>query len=622
MPAEDSTSSTYAVLHRRTARRRWVRAQRLRLRPVWRRTRPFVVIGLALAVLVLGTIGFQRVYPSEEAIDSFYRALTLFGLGGVADFVPPELQIARALGPIITGYAAIRGLLALSREQVQLLWFRLFLRRHVVVGGLGTIGFRLAKSFNEAGFQVVAIERDPANPAISGCRERGISVLTGDVTDGAALRNVRCDRADLFVAASGDDGLNMDAATAATRGVVRRRFGVLTALIHLDDMELVRTLKAEEAASTRTAAIRLEFFNVYESAAYMLLDRFPPFPSGGAVAGTHTAAVVGFDGVAHSLVLNAARRWTSAERHPGAELHVVLLSATAVEDRSRLLARHPELESICQVHAQKAVLDLDLERGELNLGTDGASSVYVCLWNEADALAAAMALRVRSESSGASIVVTVEDAGAGVASAIRDGAGILEDIDAFGVFSGALKPDLLLRGNSELLARAKHEEYLAHQFAEGVPPGPPAMVPWEQLSEDLKGANRSFADGIGAKLEAAGCALVPAPLTATNGGGFSFTDAEVEDLAMMEHDRWVRDKERDGWHYGPERNDEQKLHPLMVPWEELPDEQRDKDRNPMRELPRILGRVGLQIERGPLRDSAPPAAEEAHDVPGEVVDVG
>ena len=86
-------------------------------------------------------------------------------------------------------------------------------------------------------------------------------------------------------------------------------------------------------------------------------------------------------------------------------------------------------------------------------------------------------------------------------------------------------------------------------------------------------------------------------------------------------DRWVRDKERDGWRYGPERNDEQRLHPLMVPWEELPDEQRDKDRNPMRELPRILGRVGLQIERGPVAESTP-AAEVADGVPSEVVDVG
>ena len=72
------------------------------------------------------------------------QALTLFGLGGVVSGrVPTELQIARILGPIITGYAAIQGLLALSREQAQLIWFRLFLRRHVIVAGLGSIGFRL-----------------------------------------------------------------------------------------------------------------------------------------------------------------------------------------------------------------------------------------------------------------------------------------------------------------------------------------------------------------------------------------------------------------------------------------------------------------------------------------------
>src|SRR2546423_3411429 len=99
MPAEDSTSSTYAVLHRRTARRRWVRAQRLRLRPIWRRTRPFVVIGLALAVLVLGTIGFQKVYPSEEAIGSFYRALTLFGLGGGRAPLLPQVPIPPTARP-------------------------------------------------------------------------------------------------------------------------------------------------------------------------------------------------------------------------------------------------------------------------------------------------------------------------------------------------------------------------------------------------------------------------------------------------------------------------------------------------------------------------------------------
>jgi voltage-gated potassium channel Kch len=577
------------------------------VRPAWRQARPFVVLALALTVVVLGTIGFGRVYPNDSVADSFYRALTLFGLGGAGSSVPWELGIARVLGPLITGYAAIQGLLALSREQVQLLWFRVFLRRHVVVAGLGDIGFTLARSFNDAGFQVVAIERDPSNPAIAGCRERGIAVVTADATDVAALRNARCERADLLVVTCGDDGGNMDVATAATRVALRRRFGVLTAVVHVNDMGLWRTLQAEEVASVRRAPIRLEFFNVFESAAYMLLDRFPPFPPSAPIGGPHTSVVVGFGGVAHSVVLHTARLWHNADKRPGAELRIALLGPSAEDDCRRLFIRHPELRSICEIRARTTALDVELERGELGLADGGArpvSSVYVCLDDEAEGLAAAMALRSRAETRAAPIVVTVADAGAGVASAVRDGAGILEDVDAFGVLSGALKPDLLLRGNSELLARAKHEEYLAQQRVAGTRPGPPAMVPWAQLPEDLKDANRRFADGIGAKLKAAGCALVPAPVTNSGGGDFSFSDAEVEELAKLEHDRWVRDKERDDWSYGPERNEADRVHPLMVPWEKLPEKEREKDRNPMRELPRILARVGLEIQRGPVQAAA------------------
>jgi voltage-gated potassium channel Kch len=565
---------------------------------------------LAAAVLILGTLGFQDVYD-EKPFDSLYRALGLFGLGGAVDHrVPTTLQVARILGPVITGYAAIQGLLALSREQVQLLWFRLFLRRHVVIAGLGAIGFRLARSLNDDGFQVVAIERDPANPAIAGCRERGIAVLTADGTDAAVLRSVRCDRADLLVVSCGDDGVNMNAATAATNLAARRPSGVLTALVNLEDMGLWRTLQAEEVGTTRSAPIRLEFFNVFEEAAYILLDRFPPFPTSAPIAGRHTVVVVGFDGVAHSLVLHAARRWHNADRRPDAELRIVLLGPSAEQDRARLIARHPELTSICELPAHPMALDVGLERARSGLSDGGADSIYVCIQNEADGMAAAMALRINPETRGAPVVIAVADAGAGVASSVRDGGGILEDIDAFGVMSGALKPDLLLRGNHELLARAKHDEYRAQQLAAGAEPGPPALVPWDELPEDLKNANRRFADGIGAKLKATGCALAPAPLTAV-GDGFSFSDAEVEDLARLEHDRWVRDKASEGYRYGPERDDTRRIHPLMVPWEELSEDEREKDRSPMRELPRLLARVGLEIQRGPDSERSERAASRA-----------
>src|SRR5205823_14121460 len=108
----------------------------------------------------------------------------------------------------------------------------------------------------------------------------------------------------------------------------------------------------------------------------------------------------------------------------------------------------------------------------------------------------------------------------------------------FGVLNRTLQVTALVRGTNEALARAKHEEYLRHERERGVPMGQDPRVPWDQLTEQWKYANRAFADGIGAKREASGRVLVPAPLLDPNGPLFSFTREELEDLAKLEHDRW------------------------------------------------------------------------------------
>lgn len=43
------------------------------------------------------------------------------------------------------------------------------------------------------------------------------------------------------------------------------------------------------------------------------------------------------------------------------------------------------------------------------------------------------------------------------------------------------------------------------------------------------------------------------------------------------HTEWMAEKARTGWSYGDEKDPEAKTHPCMVPWEELPAEQRMKD---------------------------------------------
>lgn len=63
--------------------------------------------------------------------------------------------------------------------------------------------------------------------------------------------------------------------------------------------------------------------------------------------------------------------------------------------------------------------------------------------------------------------------------------------------------------------------------------------------------------------------------SALRGVGFALANPDAP--ASAQHDAWLRDKETDGWKYGPVKDPEKKEHPCCVPYEELPVEQRKKD---------------------------------------------
>ena len=43
------------------------------------------------------------------------------------------------------------------------------------------------------------------------------------------------------------------------------------------------------------------------------------------------------------------------------------------------------------------------------------------------------------------------------------------------------------------------------------------------------------------------------------------------------HKNWLKEKEKDGWIFGEEKNTEEKRHPCMVPFDKLSEEQQMKD---------------------------------------------
>jgi hypothetical protein len=102
-------------------------------------------------------------------------------------------------------------------------------------------------------------------------------------------------------------------------------------------------------------------------------------------------------------------------------------------------------------------------------------------------------------------------------------------------------------------------------------------------------------DDIWKKLQKIHCAI--AVVTDVNGPLFEFMPDEVEMLARHEHDRWMKDKQALGWKYGTEINERKRTHNCLVPWEYLPDQQKEKDRDAIRSLPGILLKVRLKIVR-------------------------
>jgi hypothetical protein len=76
---------------------------------------------------------------------------------------------------------------------------------------------------------------------------------------------------------------------------------------------------------------------------------------------------------------------------------------------------------------------------------------------------------------------------------------------------------------------------------------------------------------------------------------FRFPGEGLEQLAKAEHDSWMQAMLDSGWLYAPETDRAKKLHKLLVPWDELPPEEKEKDRDLVRGIPTVLARAGYTV---------------------------
>jgi RyR domain-containing protein len=71
----------------------------------------------------------------------------------------------------------------------------------------------------------------------------------------------------------------------------------------------------------------------------------------------------------------------------------------------------------------------------------------------------------------------------------------------------------------------------------------------------------------------------------------------TERLARHAHDLWAQERMAEGWRYGRRRDDAHKKHPCLVPYERLPESEKDYDRRMALGTLRAILALGYRIER-------------------------
>jgi hypothetical protein len=144
----------------------------------------------------------------------------------------------------------------------------------------------------------------------------------------------------------------------------------------------------------------------------------------------------------------------------------------------------------------------------------------------------------------------------------------------------------------ETIAAAIHDTWRTLSRAEGWSMQPRLDRPYAELGDPEKEENRAAAHRMHKVLAIEGLTLSndPARLEAALPEG-------LELMAETEHALWVAHRSRNGWSWAAKRDDATKHHPSMVPYAQLPETEKEKDRNNIRHFPEFAAGAGFHIVR-------------------------
>ncbi len=216
-----------------------------------------ILIVAALMYRVLATVAHSHdpAIHVPSVAEAVYLVLSMIFLQANVEFPEPwYLEIFFFAMPLIglallgSGVANL-GVLLFNKSARGKEWEAALastLSNHVIVVGLGKLGYRVVQQLLEFGQDVVGVELEANRPFIPLVRDLGVPVIIADARRGDTLKSAGIDRAATILCLTQDDLANLDIALDA-----RERRPEIKIVLRMFDAELAR--KVERGFGIHTA---------------------------------------------------------------------------------------------------------------------------------------------------------------------------------------------------------------------------------------------------------------------------------------------------------------------------------------------------------------------------------
>ncbi len=554
---------------------------------------------LGICSFALGVHGFRILFETmkqdRNTYDLWFSSLGLFGMDFPDNFkspLPVTLEIARWLSPLVVLYTAIITAITVLHNQFGLLLLR-FKNKHVIVSAFNMQADYLIKDLINNKHKVVVIVDPKKFKNNSTTSNRRITCIEGDIQSYSFLKKIVAHKSNSIVFINESDDRNLVETYAAyeylkSKGKDREHL-LLThvandlKMAELEDIQFFQNYSEHNMIKDNC---QIRTFSSTERAARVLFNEFSPdnyrkisCPEDPQMH----IALIGSGMLAQSMLLRFARM--------GHYANLKKLKITFFHEDKKMITR---LE--LNINSIRQFVDLELDHEDLDMfdyesfnelhNKHPFTAIYLLC--EDDNLSSNILNKLAKIKFDTPIDVILS---------LVNPEGILNKwynivelkslrIHKFNLIEKVFTRESLFNDKLDELAKFIHGDYY-NKLPEDTKNNPhrrPTQYPWDELSNENKNANREQADHIAIKARAIGDS------SETLEGINNLSDEEIEILSEMEHNRWWANKALSGHNYGPQKDDNLKIHCDMLPYADLSEETKEYDRNTIRNIPELLKR--------------------------------